>query len=113
MFSASLRLGRNYSDKDRAARVDAIIEDLGLEQCADTKVGNDEFRGISGGERKRTCIGMELITNPDVLFLDEPTTGMPILHTFCNFKSSLAGAYFQTDFGQYLTRLMNRFHMNR
>ena len=40
------------------------------------KVGNELIRGISGGERKRTSIGMELITSPDVLFLDEPTTGL-------------------------------------
>ena len=56
--------------------MDEIIDDLGLEAVADMKVGTDEMRGISGGERKRTCIGMELITNPDVLFLDEPTTGV-------------------------------------
>jgi ATP-binding cassette subfamily G (WHITE) protein 2 len=39
-------------------------------------VGSDFTRGISGGERKRTSIGMELILSPDVLFLDEPTTGL-------------------------------------
>ena len=39
-------------------------------------MGTDEIRGISGGERKRTNIGMELITQPQVLFLDEPTTGL-------------------------------------
>ena len=40
------------------------------------QVGNELIRGISGGERKRTSIGMELITSPDVIFLDEPTTGL-------------------------------------
>ncbi len=40
------------------------------------EVGNEMIRGVSGGERKRTSIGMELITSPDVLFLDEPTTGL-------------------------------------
>lgn len=41
-----------------------------------SKVGTQMTRGISGGERKRTSIGMELIIDPAVLFLDEPTTGL-------------------------------------
>uniref|UniRef100_H2ZYH1 ABC transporter domain-containing protein n=1 Tax=Latimeria chalumnae TaxID=7897 RepID=H2ZYH1_LATCH len=39
-------------------------------------VGTEFIRGVSGGERRRTSIGMELITEPPVLFLDEPTTGL-------------------------------------
>lgn len=53
-----------------------IIRDLDLEKCADTIVGVDDIRGISGGERKRTSIGVELMSDPKVLFLDEPTTGI-------------------------------------
>ncbi len=40
------------------------------------QIGNEFIRGVSGGERKRTNIGMELIIEPKVLFLDEPTTGL-------------------------------------
>ena len=40
------------------------------------KVGTEFIRGVSGGERKRTNIGMELIVSQSVLFLDEPTTGL-------------------------------------
>lgn len=40
------------------------------------KVGNEFNRGVSGGERKRVNIGMELVTSPKILFLDEPTTGL-------------------------------------
>jgi len=76
MFSASLRLPANIDKHDKLQKVEMIISDLGLNKVADSKVGNDVIRGISGGERKRTSIGMELITSPDVLFLDEPTTGL-------------------------------------
>jgi ABC-type multidrug transport system ATPase subunit len=38
-------------------------------------MGTDLLRGVSGGEKKRTCIGMELVLSPKILFLDEPTTG--------------------------------------
>jgi len=40
------------------------------------QIGTEFIRGVSGGERKRTNIGMELIFKPDILFLDEPTTGL-------------------------------------
>jgi len=39
-------------------------------------IGNEYFKGISGGEKKRTSIGVELLTDPYLLFLDEPTTGL-------------------------------------
>ncbi len=75
IFSANLRLSRNILSKDKRLIVDEVIEQLGLQKCADSKVGTEFQRGISGGERKRTNIGMELVLSPNVLFLDEPTTG--------------------------------------
>lgn len=62
--------------KDKLERVEQVISELNLNACADTKIGNALVRGISGGERKRTSIGVELIKDPAVLFLDEPTTGL-------------------------------------
>lgn len=53
-----------------------MLEELGLTKVADNRVGGQEKRGISGGEKKRLAIGVELITNPSILFLDEPTTGL-------------------------------------
>jgi ABC-type glutathione transport system ATPase component len=53
-----------------------IIFDLELEKVKNSVVGNEEHRGISGGERKRVSIGLELIAAPPVLILDEPTSGL-------------------------------------
>ncbi|XP_019358066.1 PREDICTED: ATP-binding cassette sub-family G member 2-like [Gavialis gangeticus] len=76
LFSAALRLPSTISFKEKEERVTQIISELGLNKVADMKVGTELIRGVSGGERKRTNIGMELITEPPVLFLDEPTTGL-------------------------------------
>jgi ATP-binding cassette subfamily G (WHITE) protein 2 len=74
-FSANLQLSRNISSKDKNVIVDEVIDQLGLEKCADSKVGTEFQRGVSGEERKRMNICMELVLSQNVLFLDEPTTG--------------------------------------
>ncbi|XP_060887646.1 broad substrate specificity ATP-binding cassette transporter ABCG2 [Labrus mixtus] len=75
-FSAALRLPESVSQQEKEKKVNRLIQELGLNRVADAKVGTQLIRGISGGERKRTNIGMELIIDPSVLFLDEPTTGL-------------------------------------
>ena len=49
---------------------------LGLAELLESRVGTPESRGISGGQRKRVSIGMELIAEPVILYADEPTTGL-------------------------------------
>jgi len=56
--------------------VNELVEELGLESCKNTLVGNIFLKGLSGGEKKRTAIGVELITNPKIILLDEPTSGL-------------------------------------
>lgn len=56
--------------------IQQCIEELGLTGCKDTIIGGVLRRGLSGGEKKRVSIGLEIIYNPSVLFLDEPTTGL-------------------------------------
>jgi ABC-type multidrug transport system ATPase subunit len=53
-----------------------MIDDLLLRNAENSRVGSVLRRGISGGQRRRVCIGVEVITNPSVLFLDEPTSGL-------------------------------------
>ena len=73
-YSAFLRLPTSSAEKK--SKVNQIIEELGLEECRHVRIGDADRKGISGGQRKRVAIGMELLTDPKVLFLDEPTSGL-------------------------------------
>lgn len=74
MFSAKLRL--RLPESQLALRVKSLIQELGLEHVAGTRVGDDRVRGVSGGERRRVSIGVDVVHDPRVLILDEPTSGL-------------------------------------
>lgn len=75
-YAADLRLPSSISADDRSKVVEEVILELGLKECAGTRIGNSQHRGCSGGEKRRVSIGVQLLANPSVLFLDEPTTGL-------------------------------------
>ncbi|GMJ14766.1 Arabidopsis thaliana ATP-binding cassette G22, ATP-binding cassette G22 [Hibiscus trionum] len=75
-YAARLRLSKALSRQQKEKRAIDVIRELGLERCQDTMIGGSFVRGVSGGERKRVCIGNEIIINPSLLFLDEPTSGL-------------------------------------
>lgn len=74
-YSADLRLPPPTTQEERHAVVEKVILELGLKECADTRIGNTAHKGCSGGEKRRTSIGVQMLSNPSVLFCDEPTTG--------------------------------------
>ncbi|KAF9013043.1 ATP-binding cassette sub- G member 2, partial [Haplosporangium bisporale] len=76
MFAAKMRLPRSMSNQEKADRVRIVMQELNLTHIKDTKIGGAVIRGISGGERRRVTIGIELLSSPSVLLLDEPTTGL-------------------------------------
>ena len=95
LFSARLRLPATTPLDEKRKRVSQVIDLLRLNNCADTLIGSALAKGgISGGEKKRVAIGMELITNPSILFLDEPTTGLDTYTAYSVIStiSSLAGS---------------------
>lgn len=71
-FAARLRLPENVPRATKLAIVEDVIADLDLAACANTLVGRGgESGGISGGERRRLALGMELLFNPQILLVDE------------------------------------------
>jgi ABC-type multidrug transport system ATPase subunit len=73
-FAARLKLKIPEAEQD--LKITKLIDELGLSHVADSMVGSTLKKVISGGERKRTAIGVELITDPSVILLDEPTSGL-------------------------------------
>ncbi|PGH12369.1 hypothetical protein AJ79_04317 [Helicocarpus griseus UAMH5409] len=81
-YSADLRLPPPTTQQERQKVVEQVILELGLKECADTRIGSSAHKGCSGGERRRTSIGVQMLANPSVLFCDEPTTGLDATSAF-------------------------------
>lgn len=81
-YSANLRLPTTMSKEEINNIVEETIIEMGLYDCADRLIGNWHLRGISGGEKKRLSIALEILTRPCLLFLDEPTSGLDSASAF-------------------------------
>ncbi|KAJ3682778.1 hypothetical protein LUZ60_013005 [Juncus effusus] len=82
MYSAEFRLPRSVSKERKMKRVEELIKQLGLQNAANTIIGDEGHRGVSGGERRRVSIGVDIVHNPILLFLDEPTSGLDSTSAF-------------------------------
>lgn len=76
LFYATKLVYRDLSDEEIIEKVHKVLTSLGLFHIKDLKVGNPLNKKISGGQRKRLNIGLELIREPAVMFVDEPTSGL-------------------------------------
>ncbi|KAH8097665.1 ATPase [Aureococcus anophagefferens] len=75
-YTARLRCGSCASRHERLQRAEDVLVALDLGSCADVAVGGRGRLGVSGGQRKRVSIGMDLLASRPVMILDEPTTGL-------------------------------------
>lgn len=75
-YSAYLRLPTTMSREEVKGIIEGTIIEMGLQDCADRQIGNWQLRGISGGEKKRLSIALEILIRPRIMFLDEPTSGL-------------------------------------
>lgn len=86
-FKFAVDLKKSHlNEKQKKAEVESLLKTLKLEKAADTYVGGNLKKGISGGEKKRLNIGFELLSDPQVLFLDEPTSGLDSYTSFVIVK---------------------------
>lgn len=76
LFLSAKLCFNDTSDKELGIKVLKLLNALGLHEAKDIRVGNPLNKKISGGQRKRLNIALELIREPQVLFVDEPTSGL-------------------------------------
>jgi ABC-type multidrug transport system ATPase subunit len=76
LFSANLRLPESVTRKEKWDIVEKTLDQLGILHIADSRIGGNGVRGLSGGEKRRVSIGIELVTSPSIILCDEPTSGL-------------------------------------
>jgi len=79
-YASRLQFAQNH-DTTSHKSIEEIMTKLGLNECANTKVGNKFLKGISGGQKKRLSLAIALLKGPSVLLLDEPTSGLDAAST--------------------------------
>ncbi|XP_076442875.1 ATP-binding cassette sub-family G member 5-like [Babylonia areolata] len=75
-YTAYLKLPSSHSKRQIEDKVSSVLNHMGLMAVADSRVGGAVVRGVSGGEKRRVTIALQLLKDPDILLMDEPTTGL-------------------------------------
>ncbi|KAI3873929.1 hypothetical protein MKW98_001578 [Papaver atlanticum] len=75
-YSALLQLPNSMTKSEKKERVEATIRDMGLQDAMNTRIRGWSSQGLSGGQKRRVSLCIEILTRPILLFLDEPTSGL-------------------------------------
>ncbi|XP_048554704.1 ABC transporter G family member 1-like isoform X1 [Triticum urartu] len=89
-YSAELQLPDSLTPAEKRSWADDVIKQMGLAAVAGTRIGGRVSKGISGGQRKRVSICIELLASPPLIFLDEPTSGLDSAASY-HVMSRIAG----------------------
>jgi ABC-type multidrug transport system ATPase subunit len=81
VYAARLEFGWSKA-ASLSSKVENVVVAMGLLSCADCRVGSVFFKGISGGQRRRLAIAVEMLKNPSILFLDEPLSNLDSASAF-------------------------------
>ncbi|KFK40223.1 hypothetical protein AALP_AA3G346600 [Arabis alpina] len=112
-YTAHLCLPKTLTRQQKEQRAFDVMQELGLERCQYTMIGGAFVRGVSGGERKRVSIGNEIMINPSLLFIDEPTSSLDSTTALRTIQMLLditkAGKTVITTIHQPPSRLFHRF----
>jgi ABC-type multidrug transport system ATPase subunit len=81
-YSAQLQLPDSVPPAEKRERADRAIKQMGLAAVAGHRIGGRVCKGISGGQRRRVSICIELLASPALVFLDEPTSGLDSAASF-------------------------------
>ncbi|KAK2662944.1 hypothetical protein Ddye_001518 [Dipteronia dyeriana] len=75
-YSAQLQLPKTMSSSEKKERAETTMREMGLQEAMNTRIGGWGCKGLSGGQKRRVTICIEILTRPKLLFLDEPTSGL-------------------------------------
>ena len=75
-YSAELQLPKSMPKSEKRERADRTIREMGLQDSMNTRIGGWGIKGLSGGQKRRVSICLQLLTHPKLLLLDEPTSGL-------------------------------------
>ncbi|KAI3845463.1 hypothetical protein MKX03_023398 [Papaver bracteatum] len=75
-YSAMLQLPESMTRSEKKERAETTIREMGLREAMNTRIGGWSGKGLSGGEKRRVSICLEILRRPKLLFLDEPTSGL-------------------------------------
>ncbi|KAI5385983.1 hypothetical protein KIW84_072528 [Lathyrus oleraceus] len=75
-YSAQLQFPKSMSIAEKKRQADITLTEMGLQDAINTRVGGYGSKGLSGGQKRRLSICIEMLTRPRLLFLDEPTSGL-------------------------------------